>query len=127
MPTVKIKKINIPDYGEFYIRRASALLQMKVSTLLNSDNASEQRDLETRMLILEGVLVDENGKRIYEGERRAELQEFDTQLVTAILSEAASFNKVSSDEPVKNFEPIPTASSPSELLGGTVDGTPISL
>jgi hypothetical protein len=113
MITCKIKKITIPEYGDFYIRRASALLASQVSSLIaNSEIPDTEKDLRAGSAVLSGVIVDEHGKRIYVDERCKELEDFDKALVNAILEEVAKFNRPL-DELVKNSDPSLSAVSPS--------------
>lgn len=114
MPTCKIKKITIPDYGDFFIRRASALLQSRVSALIaNTEIPDTDKDLQASMEVLAGVLVDEQGTRLYANGRADELKEWDAQLVAAIMDEAAAFNKLTQDDATKNSVPSPGELPPS--------------
>lgn len=115
MPTCKVKKITVPDYGDFYIRRASMLLQSRVSGIMADAQLSDaDKNLRANVEVLSNVLVDETGLRLYGDARKDELQEWDMRLVSAIMDAVRDFNRDGLDDAIKNSEPSPGESQPSE-------------
>lgn len=106
----KIKKVSIPDYGEFNLRRASALLQSRVQAIIADSAISEdERARRMRLEVVAAVVVDENGDRIYAAE---EIADWDAVLIDALVVSALDLNRVDTSihEEIKNSSPGPSAS-----------------
>ena len=116
---VKIEKVTIPDYGDHYIRRGSALLRLKVSEMFAHDVTEEReaqmsadRQYEMRSLIVLHCLVDESGKRVFKS--LDEVNECDRFFIDGISNKAAELHRLAVDDSIKNSNPSPSSTSPSE-------------
>ncbi len=134
MNIVKIKKISPVDYGEFYIRRASLKMQTRIGNLIAALQVDESKSESDKMASLKVELVghllcDQAGNLTYPEGQYAELEDSDGAFIDAIVAEAKIFNNPAAilDAEIKNSDPSPSASSPSELHSDTAAGTPIGL